>query len=272
MRHFFLPTAYVHLPNSQVPRKWHCVAYFNAADYNNLPVVESYPELRDLVVPDGIYVSAKGTGRNGSATPSFGTPAHSYHAAPTSIGPTRRPSSRGEYSSSPYGTPPSRSRASSGGMDPYSRPHLPPPSYSPHLHHPHHHHHHSSSISSASTGGSPPTPSYFDPVPSPSSFNYQQRYSPNLKDVRTPTKQFPYRSTPSPIYDERRSSDERRSDERRSDERRPSDARLSLDSNGRNSPRGLPSLSTVIQSTGIAHVPGRSDVDSKALGAFRVVL
>ncbi|KAG8831964.1 hypothetical protein FRC17_002288, partial [Serendipita sp. 399] len=41
------------------PRKWHCVAYFNASDWDSLPNVEAYRELRDLVVPEGVYISTK---------------------------------------------------------------------------------------------------------------------------------------------------------------------------------------------------------------------
>ncbi|KAG8812269.1 hypothetical protein FRC17_002108, partial [Serendipita sp. 399] len=51
------------------PRKWHCVAYFSASDWSSLPGVEAYPDLRDLVVPEGVYVSTKGTGKTGAPPP-----------------------------------------------------------------------------------------------------------------------------------------------------------------------------------------------------------
>ncbi|KAG8820000.1 hypothetical protein FRC19_009324, partial [Serendipita sp. 401] len=56
------------------PRKWHCVAYFSATDWNNLPGVEAYPELRDIIVPDGIYASTKGTGKTGAPLPLLSSP------------------------------------------------------------------------------------------------------------------------------------------------------------------------------------------------------
>jgi hypothetical protein len=83
------PTAYVYLPSSSSssssstspsspssanisPRKWHCVAYFSASDWNNLPGVEAYPELKNIIVPEGVYMSTKGTGKTGPPTPGPG--------------------------------------------------------------------------------------------------------------------------------------------------------------------------------------------------------
>lgn len=61
------PLAFVYLdgnPNGGVPpRKWHCVAYFNANEYDLLPGPEAYPELRDISIPPGVYTSTKGMGR-----------------------------------------------------------------------------------------------------------------------------------------------------------------------------------------------------------------
>ncbi|KAJ7162918.1 Gti1/Pac2 family-domain-containing protein [Mycena filopes] len=47
----------VRLPGSPTTRKWHIVAYFSAADYARLPVIEHYDYLRDIRVPDGIFSS-----------------------------------------------------------------------------------------------------------------------------------------------------------------------------------------------------------------------
>ncbi|EJD49490.1 hypothetical protein AURDEDRAFT_59528 [Auricularia subglabra TFB-10046 SS5] len=52
-------SAFVLLPGSATYRKWHLVAYFSSTDYTRLPVIEHYPELRQLRVPDGVYVSGK---------------------------------------------------------------------------------------------------------------------------------------------------------------------------------------------------------------------
>ncbi|KZW03048.1 hypothetical protein EXIGLDRAFT_664664 [Exidia glandulosa HHB12029] len=52
-------SAFVLLPGTTSYRKWHLVAYFSAADYMRLPVIDNYPELRAIRVPDGIYVSGK---------------------------------------------------------------------------------------------------------------------------------------------------------------------------------------------------------------------
>ncbi|KAJ7051730.1 Gti1/Pac2 family-domain-containing protein [Mycena amicta] len=40
-------------------RKWHIVAYFSTADYALLPVVDHYDYLRNLRVPDGIFMSSR---------------------------------------------------------------------------------------------------------------------------------------------------------------------------------------------------------------------
>jgi hypothetical protein len=61
------PLAFVYVdgnPNGGVPpRKWHCVAYFNASEYDLLPGPEAYPELRSISIPSGVYTSTKGMGR-----------------------------------------------------------------------------------------------------------------------------------------------------------------------------------------------------------------
>src|SRR5258708_2421310 len=61
------PLAFVYVdgnPNGGVPpRKWHCVAYFNANEYDQLPGPEAHPELRSISIPPGVYTSTKGMGR-----------------------------------------------------------------------------------------------------------------------------------------------------------------------------------------------------------------
>jgi hypothetical protein len=205
-------TAFVHLQSpssgaSSQPRKWHCVAYFSAADWNNLPGVEAYPELRNIIIPDNVYTSTKGTGKTGvplammPMTPDGGN----------TVGPTRRPLSRGEHSSSPYGasgsTPTLRARQYSFGSSsdvsssyqsrsPTSTSydssgsytyHSPPPPVPPlpqsqpqsqqqqsSQQKQQAFHQHTSSTSSNSTG-SPPTPGFMAPVPSPGSFSNQNQ-------------------------------------------------------------------------------------------------
>lgn len=77
-------SALVYLPGSSHPRKWHVVAYFTVSliscrclvrgtashlfflsqgdDYLRLPVIENYDYLRNLRVPEGIFVSSKANG------------------------------------------------------------------------------------------------------------------------------------------------------------------------------------------------------------------
>ncbi|TFY66611.1 hypothetical protein EVG20_g4480 [Dentipellis fragilis] len=50
----------VYLPGQHTPRKWHIVAYFSGNDYTRLPVIDNYDYLRNLPVPDGVFVSNKG--------------------------------------------------------------------------------------------------------------------------------------------------------------------------------------------------------------------
>lgn len=63
----FSRLAFVYVDGSPVvgvlPRKWHCVAYFNASEYDLLPGPEAYPELRNISIPPGVYTSTKGMGR-----------------------------------------------------------------------------------------------------------------------------------------------------------------------------------------------------------------
>ena len=89
-------------PQQPTQRKWHCVAYFSAADWHNLPSVDTYADLKNIVVPEGVYTSTKGTGKTGAA------PIPPYHpdelAMNSGVGPIRRPMSRGDLNSSPYST------------------------------------------------------------------------------------------------------------------------------------------------------------------------
>ncbi|KZT09723.1 uncharacterized protein LAESUDRAFT_810689 [Laetiporus sulphureus 93-53] len=50
-------------PNAE-PRKWHLTAYFTYADLPKIPTIDQDPMLRRLVVPQGVYKSAKSRSRN----------------------------------------------------------------------------------------------------------------------------------------------------------------------------------------------------------------
>jgi len=48
----------VNLPGTGgATRKWHVVAYFTAADYTRLPLVDNYDYLRNIRVPDGVFTN-----------------------------------------------------------------------------------------------------------------------------------------------------------------------------------------------------------------------
>ncbi|KAF5353545.1 hypothetical protein D9756_007812 [Leucocoprinus leucothites] len=49
----------VHLPGTSEIRKWHVVAYFSGSDYSRLPVIEHYDYLRNIRVPNGVFISNK---------------------------------------------------------------------------------------------------------------------------------------------------------------------------------------------------------------------
>ncbi|KAI0084933.1 Gti1/Pac2 family-domain-containing protein, partial [Irpex rosettiformis] len=49
------------------PRKWHLNAYFTKSTEGNLNSIDSIPFLRDLVVPEGIFSSARQTKNGGGA-------------------------------------------------------------------------------------------------------------------------------------------------------------------------------------------------------------
>ncbi|KAI0049058.1 hypothetical protein FA95DRAFT_1604731 [Auriscalpium vulgare] len=51
----------VYLPGSASPRKWHIVAYFSGSDYMRLKTIDDDELLRNIRIPDGIYVSNKGS-------------------------------------------------------------------------------------------------------------------------------------------------------------------------------------------------------------------
>ncbi|KAF9219874.1 hypothetical protein BS17DRAFT_370819 [Gyrodon lividus] len=109
-------SALVYLPGSSHPRKWHVVAYFAGDDYMRLPVFESYDYLRNLRVPEGIFVSSKANGlrndrysysdsREGYNSSDFSAqpgPSHySQHVTIFHEAPTRPMSSASSSSSSP---------------------------------------------------------------------------------------------------------------------------------------------------------------------------
>ncbi|KAG8743758.1 hypothetical protein FRC10_011478 [Ceratobasidium sp. 414] len=56
-------SAWVTLPGTTAPRKWHLTAYFTSNDYHGLPTVEHDTILSQLVVPPNVYVTGKGLTR-----------------------------------------------------------------------------------------------------------------------------------------------------------------------------------------------------------------
>ncbi|KAL1744806.1 Gti1/Pac2 family-domain-containing protein [Schizophyllum fasciatum] len=52
-------SAVVQLPGMHKPRKWHLVSYTRGDDYRHLPVVDNYPYLRDIKVPQNVFQSTK---------------------------------------------------------------------------------------------------------------------------------------------------------------------------------------------------------------------
>ncbi|KAK7051982.1 Gti1/Pac2 family-domain-containing protein, partial [Favolaschia claudopus] len=55
----------VQMPGSARTKKWHLVAYYTPRDASHLPVVEDYEYLKDIRVPDGIFL---GSSRSDSGT------------------------------------------------------------------------------------------------------------------------------------------------------------------------------------------------------------
>ncbi|KAF7369332.1 hypothetical protein MVEN_00261500 [Mycena venus] len=55
----------VQIPGAVRPKKWHVVAYFSARDSSRLPVVEDYDYLRNIRIPDGVFL---GSNRSGNGT------------------------------------------------------------------------------------------------------------------------------------------------------------------------------------------------------------
>ncbi|TDL15984.1 hypothetical protein BD410DRAFT_79307 [Rickenella mellea] len=130
-------STHVYIPGAVTPRKWHIVAYFSGTDYTRLPVIENYNYLRDIRVPDGIFVSSKGMVRKTDRY-SLNSPGAETHYRSSSV-----TSSSGSYElQSPYpspGIPPQREpRSPNGNMIPSSP-------TSPHQF-ANHSHHHSSHI------------------------------------------------------------------------------------------------------------------------------
>ncbi|KAG9101890.1 hypothetical protein FRC06_002504 [Ceratobasidium sp. 370] len=56
-------SAWVTLPGTTTPRKWHLTAYFTSNDYHGLPTVEHDQILSQLTVPPNVYVTGKGLTR-----------------------------------------------------------------------------------------------------------------------------------------------------------------------------------------------------------------
>ncbi|KAJ7197792.1 Gti1/Pac2 family-domain-containing protein [Mycena pura] len=61
----------VRLPGSCEARKWHAVAYSLWLERASLPVIENYPELRNIRVPAGVFARSKGSD---NVTTSFAAP------------------------------------------------------------------------------------------------------------------------------------------------------------------------------------------------------
>ncbi|KAL1723956.1 Gti1/Pac2 family-domain-containing protein [Schizophyllum commune] len=64
-------SAVVQLPGMHKPRKWHLVSYTRGDDYRHLPVVDNYPYLRDIRVPQNVFTSTKLCNRSDRASSSF---------------------------------------------------------------------------------------------------------------------------------------------------------------------------------------------------------
>jgi len=78
-------SALVYLPGSSQPRKWHVVAYFAGDDYLRLPVIESYDYLRNIRVPEGVFVSSKANGLRTDRYSYAPDPRESFIAGDSSI-------------------------------------------------------------------------------------------------------------------------------------------------------------------------------------------
>ncbi|PPR04895.1 hypothetical protein CVT26_012716 [Gymnopilus dilepis] len=144
----------VNLPGIAEPRKWHVVAYFSGEDYARLPVVENYPYLRKIQIPNGVFFSNKILCTRPDRFASYSDESEPYEDGQTGSDPS---------SSSKYSSPPSPLASSiySPPMSPQSsstpRVSLPPISslsqygQRPHLPHPH---------------SSPAVPTYYTPLSS----------------------------------------------------------------------------------------------------------
>ncbi|THH14314.1 hypothetical protein EW146_g6001 [Bondarzewia mesenterica] len=114
----------VYFPGQNQPRKWHIVAYFSGGDYTHLPVVQNYDYLRNLRVPDGIFVSNKGPYRRVEQSPcDLDEDGSSLYSASSS-----RPALPTRMRSSSFSAPPALS---------HPLPHHPISPPSPHINSPH---------------------------------------------------------------------------------------------------------------------------------------
>jgi hypothetical protein len=52
-------SAIVNFSDTGETRKWHVVAYFSGNDYTRLPIIDHYDYLRNIRVPQGIFVNSK---------------------------------------------------------------------------------------------------------------------------------------------------------------------------------------------------------------------
>ncbi|CAK5276746.1 unnamed protein product [Mycena citricolor] len=83
----------IHPPGATSPRRWHLVAYHSIADAPNLPVIEDFDYLKNICIPEGVFVALSPT----SVPPH---PSRPYrHVVNVNDGPERR---RDELERLPY--------------------------------------------------------------------------------------------------------------------------------------------------------------------------
>ncbi|KAI0743990.1 Gti1/Pac2 family-domain-containing protein [Daedaleopsis nitida] len=173
------------------PPKWHMNAYFTKLTEGQLRTIDDIPELRELVVPDGIFRSARTTkpGKRGEGSRTASSTVKRMYA-PFPSQPTRRVR---QDSPPPIPLPPGPSSLPSA-MAPFVglSEAMPPPPGSISLHAPHHPHHASfyseSTLASALTH---PDHMLTDEVKSPlTPISLTASYTPILTPVTQPTPQY----------------------------------------------------------------------------------
>jgi len=92
----------VHMPGTPCTRKWHIVAYFSAYDYARLPVVDSYDYLRNIRVPEGVFISNRTACTNHERFPSHSDDVDSARGSHSPVTPSfelRSPGLRPHFNS-----------------------------------------------------------------------------------------------------------------------------------------------------------------------------